>query len=73
MRFKILNLIILYDFKIFRGANIKIYSLETKIHISLINSYAPQYIAFFLSAEQRHERSERRTHVNVNVEFSLQV
>ena len=47
MRFKILNLIILYDFKIFRGANIKIYSLETKIHISLINSYAPQYIAFF--------------------------
>ena len=28
-------------------ANIKPYSLETKIHISLINSYAPQYIAFF--------------------------
>ncbi len=44
---KNLNLIILYDYKNFRDANITIYSLETKIHISLINSYAPQYIAFF--------------------------
>ena len=31
-----------------RSANLTIYSLETKIHISLINSYAPQVHSFFL-------------------------
>lgn len=29
-------------------SNIKPYSLETKIHISLINSYAPKVHSFFL-------------------------
>ncbi len=31
-----------------RLSNIKPYSLETKIHISLINSYAPKVHSFFL-------------------------
>ncbi len=38
-------------------SNIKPYSLETKIHISLINSYAPKVHSFFLPAAQSHEAS----------------
>ena len=39
---------LLYDYNKILSGNITIYSLETKIHISLINSYAPHVHSFFL-------------------------